>query len=1100
MRGPAIGGALRSAEEAARASSGPVSDAGDLYSIPPPEPPRPIGERSAQILLAWLLLLVADNLVLAATAGPEFTGPWEPLALLVIGTPIVAAMLVPLAFLAAIVHWHAEAARYQPFSRRILVAASAFLGFAMGWGVGGGRHLADPVVRSLFAGSIGFLVATMVRTGFWAPVRRGLREHVIPFGLALALCAFLADRFVLPRLYGAFHLALACVLLLSASTVSRALPAPSFALPLLVFGALFPGIVAAFELQRIGDHARLVALDRSPILGRGLGAFAEAFPSLAEGPEVHVRPSARPAGEALRSLDWHDRSILVVTIDALRADHLTFHGYARQTAPNLANLASRGAVFENAIAATPHTSYSVGSLWTGTYVRPLVALGLEGDPTTLPSLMKLYGFETAAFYPPAVFYVDGARFGDLQSSGFGFNYRKMEFADGEKRLAQVRAFYSEIATTGPRFLWVHLFEPHEPYEPHAGHDFGPLPVDRYDGEIAAADETLGEVVRIVRAHDPKAVVIVSADHGEAFGEHGSSHHGTTVYDEQIHVPLVVEGEGISAKRVSSVVQTIDIAPTIASALGMPRPARFRGRDLGPMIAGDHDAGSAVDDGLAWAETDERTLVAKGPFRLVCARKERACALFDHRDDAQELHDKSDVEAATKQELRALSKQIEGEHGRYEAGAAQRWPEALRRVAQGDSDALDDALPLLDDVKAELRAAVAEACVRMKDARCIEPLKRALVHESDPEAKATMAMALGELDAIDAAGLEAALAGSKLSSNGKADISLAKRGNVAAGERLAVRARGYADGSVHADEDERRRTLEAIAAAKPEAWVDVLESNLDDVRLRDTIVPALAQSQHWRMAKRLSALLAEEREPSLRLVELTALETLHAQKDLVAGLRFVAGLPEPSGDSLLRALRIGLVKEGVPGCALSFEKNGRSVARAVTTVKHGPWRVLARGTLDEGAVAALELEGEQRMAMSQASDAPNVFYATPPLVGQAKLTLRAGPGFHLDALWLVPATEDPALKRKAKQPESAESCTDGASCAKAPSARGLPRVEGPNPHKNRIDPARKAGAEGAAKAQKAKDRTTANDASTAVAKGKLPKAKRPKGEDLSETKP
>ena len=1086
-----------------------MSDSGDLYSIPPPEAPRPLGERSAQILLAWLMLLLADNLVLAACSQGAFTGPWEPLALLVIGTPIAAMGLVPLAFVAAITHWHAEAARYSPFSRRILVAAAALMGFALGWSVGGGRHLADPLVRTLFASSVAFFVATAVRTGFWAPVRRGLRVQLVPFGLAVLVLAVLTDRFLFPRLYGSFHAALALLMLLAASTVSRRLPAPSYALPLLVFGVLFPGIFAAFELQRIGEHARIVALDRSPLLGRALGFFASTFPVLAESPAPHSRASARLTPGAPRSLDWHDRSILVITIDALRADHLSFHGYPRQTAPNLAAMAERGVVFENAITATPHTSYSLASIWTGTYVRPLVALGLEGDPTTLPPLMKLYGFETAAFYPPAVFYVDGARFGALQESGFGFNYRKVEFADGEKRLAQVRAFYTEITTTGPRFLWVHMFEPHEPYEPHGGHDFGPLPIDNYDGEIAAADDAVGALVRVVREHDPRAMVIVTADHGEAFGEHGSTRHGTTVYDEQVHVPLLFEGAGLLPKRVSTVVQTVDLAPTIASAVGMPRPARFRGRDLGPLMAArtpddtrrSGDA-SESDDGLAAAEITGRTLVAKGPFRLICAPSERACELFDHRDDPQELHDKSASEASTKSELRALGRQIEADHGRYEAGAAQRWPEALRRLAQGHRDALDEALPLLADSRPELRLAVAQACLRTKDAKCTDPLKQSIAHEADTEVKATMAMAQAAIGTIDVAALRGALTGSKVLATGGADAWLGAAGDAAAGERLRVRAHALAGDPGNAEESERRIVLSSLATGKPEGWIDALVANLGDVRLRDLVVPALGSSGRWTLNRPIAAVLAAERDPTLRLLELAALETLHAQKDLEAGLRFVAGLPEPSGEAFLRAIRLGIVKDGAPGCAISFEKNGRSVARAVTTVKRGPWRLLARGTLDAGAVATIDLDGEQRMALAPTGDSSEVFYTTPPGLGQASLTLRAGAGFHLSSVWIVSATEDPALARKA--PDAAlvtDSCTAGATCAKGGTAGPTVREDGgANPHRHRVDPARKAAAEGAAKAKKAKDRAAAHADDGAPVKTKLPKHKRLKGENASETKP
>ncbi len=1083
-----------------------MTEPGDLYSAPPPEPPTPVGTRAAQILLAWLLLLAADNLVLAATARDAFTGPWEPLALLVVGTPLAGALLVPLAFVFAMGHWLAEAARYSPFSRRVVVSVAGLLGFAVGWGVGGGRHLADPVVRALFGASVGFFVSTAVRTAFWPPVRRGLREQVIPIALGFGALAFVADKLVLPRLYEPFHVALAGLLLLAASTASRRLPAPGFALPALVFGLLFPGIVAAFELERIGEHARFVALERSPVLGRLLGAFAGAFPTLAEAPAPkEARMHARVVGEAPRALDWHDRSIVVVTIDALRADHLPFHGYPRPTAPNLATLAERGVVFENAIAATPHTSYSVGSLWTGTYLRPLVALGLEGDPTTLPSLMKLYGFETAAFFPPAVFYVDGARFGDLQEGGFGFNYRKMEFADGEKRVEQVRAFYTDVTRPGPRFLWVHLFEPHEPYEPHAAHDFGPLPVDRYDGEIAAADETLGAIVRIVREHDPRAVVVVSADHGEAFGEHGSTHHGSTVHDEQVHVPLVIEGEGIPAHRVATVVQTIDLAPTIASALGMPRPPRFRGRDLGPLVA---SAEPVADDGLAWAETEDRTLVAKGPYRLVCARRERACALYDHRDDPGELRDRGEAQPAVKAELRALAKQIEGDHGRFEAGAAQRWPEALRRLAQGDRDALDEALPLLDDVKPELRAALAEACLRMKDARCTDPLGRALAKESDAETKALMALALAEVGGGDPKGLEAALAGTKLLASGKADAALASLGNAEAGARLVARARAFADGTAQAEESERRRVLEALAASKAEGWVDALLASLDDVRLRDVIVPALAKSARWDVGKRIAALLEEEREPALRMVELAALESLRAQKDFEAGLRFVAGLPEPPGEALERALAAGLVREGAMGCALTFEKKGRVVARAVGTMKRGPWRILAKGSIEEGGVPTFELDGEQRVPMTATADRPNVFFATPPVIGQAQLTLKPGPGFRVEALWLVPATQDPALAKRPPQPVDpapearTESCTEGATCAKAEPAPAASRPESGSIHTSRVDPTRAKGAAGAASAAKAKRTKAASaaEASGTSLKAKTPKTKRPGAPTTNETTP
>ena len=94
--------------------------------------------------------------------------------------------------------------------------------------------------------------------------------------------------------------------------------------------------------------------------------------------------------------------------------------------------------------------------------------------------------------------------------------------------------------SSPLFLWVHFFEPHEPYVVHPDHLFTggrSADEDAYDGEIATADDGIGRIVRLLRARRPGAVVIVTADHGEEFGDHGGRYHGTTVYEEQVRVPL-----------------------------------------------------------------------------------------------------------------------------------------------------------------------------------------------------------------------------------------------------------------------------------------------------------------------------------------------------------------------------------------------------------------------------------------------------------------------------------------------------------------------------------------------------------------------------------
>src|SRR5262249_3629076 len=150
-----------------------------------------------------------------------------------------------------------------------------------------------------------------------------------------------------------------------------------------------------------------------------------------------------------------------------------------------------------------------------------------------------------AFYPPAVFFIDEHRFHELREEQLGFEYAKEEFAPPELRRSQIEGYLKAAAPGRPLFLWVHLFEPHEPYEVHPDHEFtGDPRLDAYDSEVAEADAFVGDVVRLIGEHRPRGTVfIVSADHGEEHGDHGGRYHGTTVYEEQVRVPLIIVAPG-----------------------------------------------------------------------------------------------------------------------------------------------------------------------------------------------------------------------------------------------------------------------------------------------------------------------------------------------------------------------------------------------------------------------------------------------------------------------------------------------------------------------------------------------------------------------------
>src|SRR5690606_2545964 len=123
-------------------------------------------------------------------------------------------------------------------------------------------------------------------------------------------------------------------------------------------------------------------------------------------------------------IDLRDHDVLLITVDALRADALSAYG-GKGRMPELDALATDSVVFERAYTPAPHTSYALASLLTAKFMKPVVELpGASRDHATLPDLLRRYGYRTAAFYPPAIFFVDGARFDLLRERSFGFEYKK----------------------------------------------------------------------------------------------------------------------------------------------------------------------------------------------------------------------------------------------------------------------------------------------------------------------------------------------------------------------------------------------------------------------------------------------------------------------------------------------------------------------------------------------------------------------------------------------------------------------------------------------------------------------------------------------------
>jgi len=883
--------------------------------------PQALVHRAGRGIRASWALCALELLVLAALPHPRFANVWELGlgSLLLAPTALVAGALLGL--VGEGITWLLEGGERR--ERRMALALLAFaFGAAVGWLVGGGRHLSTAGLRFAFAGAVGALAAAgavVVAPSFARSLR--LRPGaVLAVTLAGILVACLVNRFVLVRLYPAFHLGLALMAVLGAPVAAAAHAAWRGATKARVSAAmgawLTLGVVAIAAASAPTtsrwlaqfDNYRMVVLEEGPLLGQAVRLAACWAPPAPLGAQVDgpgdgtSRPVAAAAANG-RTLPLQGRDLLLVTIDALRADHVGAYGYSRRTTPNLDALAAEGVRFERAYCPTPHTSYSVTSLMTGKYLRPLLLQGAGEDSDTWAALLRGYGYRTAGFFPPALFFIDASRFQRFRDRLLDFEYYKFEFAEGPERVRQVREYLDQAPRERPLFVWVHLFAPHEPYEAHPEHPFGDRDVDRYDSEIAFADATLGGVVRAFRDWKPGGVVIVSADHGEEFGDHGGRYHGTTVYEEQVRVPLVISApELLQPRSVVEVVQTIDLLPTVLAALEIPRPPRLRGRDLGALLAG----ARAEQPGLALAETDEQALLAEGPWRLICARQIGACQLFDVTSDPGQRHDVAPAQSERFRAMRERLRALGASHGTYEVtglrAEGKGWPGAILRGIAGDGDAAGEIAALLEDADRDIRRRAAEVLFALRRPETAPSLRLALSRDEDLTVRRWCALTLTRLGQ-GAPLVSELLEDPDLSWRRLAALALAESGD-RRGEALLV---AWWNDAAARDHQRSRELLAAFAALRSEDAVWPLCLALGDVRLRPYIAETLSAIGHEAARVPLARALAEERYQGARVALTNALVRLGAEGELAAPLARFLGVPDPLPGGVEAARRAGILE-------------------------------------------------------------------------------------------------------------------------------------------------------------------------------------------------
>src|SRR6266571_3217362 len=318
-------------------------------------------------------------------------------------------------------------------------------------------------------------------------------------------------------------------------------------------------------------------------------------------------------------------NVFLVTIDTLRADHVRCYGDEHIQTPALDSLAKDGFRFQQAFTPSPITNTSHATILTGllpsSHGVTDFAVALAASHPTLAELLKKKGYQTAAFVGAVI--LDSKTLAPGFDRGFDFYDNFPQHSPSNLRWGRVERRGMDVVhraqtwlaahPAGPHFVWVHLYDPHDPYEPPAPYSL--TYKDRpYDGEIAYADSALANFVAYVKKQGwyENSVVIVVGDHGEGLGEHHENTHGIFLYDSTTHVPLIVKPPGRnSSKTVSEQVRTTDILPTVLDILRVPLPARLDGESLKPYFASTKNA-----ERTALGETDYPLRFGWAPLRSV----------------------------------------------------------------------------------------------------------------------------------------------------------------------------------------------------------------------------------------------------------------------------------------------------------------------------------------------------------------------------------------------------------------------------------------------------------------------------------------------------
>ncbi len=597
------------------------------------------------------------------------------------------------------------------------------------------------------------------------------------------------NQWVLPNLYDYLHGALAVAafaLYMSAGflLLAHALGAHqrrALALGLLPALAL-SGLALSDTLGRLDHNQNVRVALLNPNVPHSRTLLQALAPLLIEPAQRRAMAQARLKAQlarARRAQRHHehtgpvldDAHLLLITIDALRPDHLGAYGYKRPTSPELDAFAKQSVVFDHVYAPAPHSSYSLCSMMTSEYLHETLDINEPPPRQTLATVLGRAGYQTAGFYTEGIFHTAGERLSAYAKSAFGFALHDQVTYSAEQLTDRVLKEVDRTVARGEpnSFFWVHYFDVHEPYQ--ATH-FGTSDMDRYDSEILHVDGQIARLIREVR-HKLKRTVIVAitADHGEEFYDHGGVYHGSSLYEEQVRVPLILNAPGFAPRRVATPITTLDLAPTLLALVGLDAAPSMRGDDVRELALGQDEA-----VGPTFSAVIHKKMVVRWPYKLIADLRFGLYELYDLQHDPRErdnlADERPDLRAALRAEvygwLDSLGPNAIGdghpravalEWGRLgdrravqplgrlladDAAAAADRAEAARLLGKlADERAAPSLVRAMGDPDKRIAAEAAIALGRMFDPRARSALRR-LVESEDPQIRVRAAVSLGRL--------------------------------------------------------------------------------------------------------------------------------------------------------------------------------------------------------------------------------------------------------------------------------------------------------------------------------------------------------------------